>query len=99
MTDYDEIKFFMDNISTKKTNAIVTKKTNTIATNFTITASINFHSKKSKRLLYFAHSFISDHVTVDNYCYLLLCKTKRNNIKWKIKNFKKVRMKNRTCYY
>ena len=50
-------------------------------------------------MLYFAHSFISDHVTIDNYCYLLLCKTKRNNIKWKIKNFKKIRIKKRTCYY
>ena len=52
----------------------VTKKANAIATNVTSTASINCHSKKSKRLLYFAYSFISDHINVRNYYYLLsLC--------------------------
>ena len=39
--------------------------------------------------LYFTYSFISDHNTIDNYFYLLLCKTKMCNIKWKIMNFKK----------
>ena len=48
---------------------------------------------KSKRLFYFAHSFISNHITIGNYYYLLsLCKTKRYKIK-------KGRIKNRTCYY
>ena len=52
--------------------------TNTIATNVTSATSINCHSKKSKRLLYFANSFLSDHITIDNYYYLLLlCKAKR----------------------
>ena len=37
---------------------------NAIETNIASTASINCHSKKSKRLLYFAYSFISDHITV-----------------------------------
>ena len=64
---------------------VSTKKTNTIATNVTSTASI---------LLYFAYSFISDHININNYYYLLsLCKTKRYNIKWKIMNFKKFLLK------
>ena len=51
-------------------------------------------------MLYFAHSFIFNNITIDNYYYLLsLCKTKRYNIKWKIINFKKFGIKNRTCYY
>ena len=66
--DYDEIITFMDSVSSKMTNII--------ATNVMSTASKNCHSKK-KRLLYFAYNFITDHVTIDNYCYLLsLCKTK-----------------------
>ena len=66
--DYDEIITFMDSVSSKMTNVI--------ATNVMSTASKNCHSKK-KRLLYFAYNFITDHVTIDNYCYLLsLCKTK-----------------------
>ena len=60
------------------TNTIPTKMTNTIATNITSTASINCCSKKIMRLLYFAHSFISDHSTIDNCYYVLsLCKTKK----------------------
>ena len=63
---------------------------NAIEANVASTASINCHSKKSKRLLYLAYSFISDHITIENYYYLsILCKTKRYNIKWKIMNFKK----------
>ena len=83
----------MDNVSTKKTNTITTKKTNTIATNVTSTASINCHSKKRKRLLYCAYSFISDHINIHNYYFLLLFKTKRNNIKWKIMNLKRFVLK------
>ena len=77
VTECDEIIVIMDIVSTKKTNAIVTKKINTISTNVTSTASLNFYSKKSKRWLYFTHSFISDHSTIDNFYYLLLCKTER----------------------
>ena len=77
MTECDEIIVIMDIVSTKKTNAIVTKKINTISTNVTSTASLNFYSKKSKRWLYFTHSFISDHSTIDNFYYLLLCKAER----------------------
>ena len=59
----DEIVSVMDIVSTKMTN--------TIATNVTK----NWHSKKVGRLLYFAYSFISSHITSDNYYYLLsLCK-------------------------
>ena len=57
---------------------VPTKMINTIATNFASTASINFHSKKVRDMLYLACSFISDHITVFDYYYLLLlCKTKR----------------------
>ena len=74
MAEFDEIKIVMDNVSTKKTN--------TAAANVTSIASMNYHSKKSKRLLYFAQSFISNHITIDNYYYLLsLCHTKRYNKK------------------
>ena len=52
----------MDNLSTEKT-----KKTNTIATNVSSAASINCYDTKGKGLLYFTDSFISDHITVDNY--------------------------------
>ena len=38
-------------------------------------------------MLYFAYSFITDHITVDNYYLLLLYKTKVYNIKWEIANF------------
>ena len=55
---------------------------------------------KSKKLLYFAYSSISDYITFDNYYYLpSLCKAKWCNIKRKIMNFRKVCIKNRTCYY
>ena len=57
VTECDEIILVMDNIATKKANNIATKRENTIATNVTSTASINFHSKKSKRLLYFAEFY------------------------------------------
>ena len=46
---------------------VSTKITNTIATY----ASVTFHTKKSKSLLYFAHSFIRDDVIIHNYHYLL----------------------------
>ena len=55
-------------------------------------------------MLYFAYSFITDHITIDN-CYYLLSLYKRktywhtNNIKKENNEFKKVRIKNRTCYY
>ena len=47
---------------------IVSKKMKNIAATNVIK---NRHSKKSRRLLYFAYSFISDHITIDN-CYYLL---------------------------
>ena len=48
----------------------------------------------SKRFLYFVHSFISNHITIDNNCFLLSSfKTKRYDIKWKIMNFKKFALK------
>ena len=74
MTDYDEIVIAMDIVSTKKIN--------TIATNVTSTASIKCYSKKV-RDYYILHSFISDCITIDNYCYLVLCKTKKYSIKGK----------------
>ena len=65
VTECDKIVIVMDNVSTKKTNTIATKKISAIATNFTKTASISCHSKRV-RDFYFAHSFISDHITIDN---------------------------------
>ena len=56
----------MDIVSAKKTNTIATKKTNTIPTKKTSTASINFHRKSSKRLLYFAYSFIDYGYIIDS---------------------------------
>ena len=47
------------------------KKTNTIATNVMSTASINYYSKKA-RDCYIFHSFISNHITIDDDYYLLL---------------------------
>ena len=86
MTECDEIIIVMNNVSTRKVNAI--------ATNVTCTTSINCHGKESKRLLYFANSFISGHITIDNYYYLLsLSKIKKYNIKWKIIKFKKFVLK------
>ena len=82
MTRGDEILIVMDNLSRKKKNII--------ATNVTSTALTNCHSKRRKRKLYFTYSFISDHINIDNYYYVLsLCKTKRYSIKWKIISFKK----------
>ena len=69
MIKCDEIKTAMDIVSTKKTN--------TIPRNISGTTSINYHGKKVRdsSILY---SFISDHVTIDNYyCLVSLCKTKR----------------------
>ena len=57
-TTCDETIIVMDNLSSKRTN--------TIATNITNIASINWHGQKSKRLLYFGYSFISDHMIIDN---------------------------------
>ena len=66
MAECDEIVIVMDNLSTEKT-----KKTNTIATNVLSPASINCYNTKRKGLLYFTDSFISDHITVDNYYYYI----------------------------
>ena len=49
----------MDNVSTKKTN--------TVATNVRVLLT-ELSFQKSKRLLYFSYSFISNHITIDN-CY------------------------------
>ena len=68
----DEIIIVVNNVSIKKT----------IVANVTSTDLINCH-----RLLYFTHIYICNHVTIDNYYYLLsLCKTERYGIKWKIMN-------------
>ena len=76
MTDYDEIVIAMDIVSTKKIN--------TVATNVASTASVKCYSKKViYRGYYILHSFISDCITMDNYCYLILYKTKRYSIKGK----------------
>ena len=67
MIECDEIISVMDIVSTKTTNSI--------ATNIPKTC----HNKNSKKLSYVAYSFISDHITIDNYNYLLsLCKTKKH---------------------
>ena len=64
-------------IATKNTYTIATKMANTIATNIMSTALKNCHTKKV-RDCYILHSFISDHIIIDNYYYLLsLCKTKK----------------------
>ena len=69
MTECDEIIIVMSNVSTRKVNVAST-------------TSINCHGKENKRLLYFANSFISGHITIDNYYYLLsLSKIKKYNIK------------------
>ena len=44
------------------------------------------------RLLFFAHCFISDHITIDKYYYSLPYKTENNELK-------KVHIRNSTCYY
>ena len=81
VTECVELITVMDTVSAKKT----------IATTIT---SNTFSLYKTKRLLYFEHNFISNHITIGNYYYLLpLCKTKRHNIKWKITNFKKFVLK------
>ena len=46
-----------------------------ISTNFTSTASINSDGK-SRRFLYSAHSFISDHITSHKCYYFLLLRKK-----------------------
>ena len=60
----DEIIFVMDILSTKMTNTIATNE------------SINYSRKvKYKFDCYILHSFISDHITINNNYYLLsLCK-------------------------
>ena len=59
------------------------------------TASINCHSKKVRHCYILHTVLLSNHITIDNYYYLLsLCKTRRYNIKWEIMN-----LKSRTCYY
>ena len=65
------IKHVNVNVKTISVMDIVSrKKTNNIATN----VSVNCQSKKV-RDCYILHSFISDHITIDNYHYLLsLCK-------------------------
>ena len=60
-------------------------------------------------MLHFAHSFISEHITINSCYYLLpLCiawvKTKKtycraNNIRMENNEFEKFCIKNRTCYY
>ena len=58
---------------------VSTKVINTIAAIATSTESINCHNKKVRYKIdcYLFHTvFISDHITIDNYYYLLsLCKT------------------------
>ena len=51
-------------------------------------------------MLYFTYSLISDHITIDNCYYLLsLSEAKRYDLNIEINEFKKVRIKNCTCYY
>ena len=77
MTECDEIIILMDNDRQKRQLLYIT-------TNVTSTDSINCYSKKRSGLLYFAYSFISDHIPIDKYYYLLLLwKTKRYNTNWK----------------
>ena len=54
---------------------VSTKKINTIATNCTSAVSINCHGKKVRDCCKFVCSFISDHISIDNY-YLLYAKQK-----------------------
>ena len=66
---------------------VSTKKTNTMATNVTSTASINCHCKK-----------VTD-------CYILhtvlFAIIQNENVQYQMESneFKKVRIKNRSCYY
>ena len=57
MTECDEVISIMDNVSTKKSNSI--------ARNVTSTASIK------ERDIYILNSFNMDHISIDNYYYLL----------------------------
>ena len=81
---------------------------NAIPTNVTSTISINSDDKKVRFLkkedifLYSAHSFIGDHTTVYNRCYLLsFCKTqvktKKHDVvlikKWRIVNLVNLELK------
>ena len=90
MTESDETITVMDIVSTKKA----------IATNVMTTASINCHGMKV-RDFYILHTLLlAIIITIDNYYYLLLlCKTKRYYEKIENNKLKKVRIKNRTCYY
>ena len=69
MIESDEIITVMDIVSTKMTNATTA--------NVTSTASISCHSKKV-RDCYILHTVLFiDHITIDNYYYLLLLCRKR----------------------
>ena len=86
MIECDEIISVTDIVSTKKTNV-------------TNTTSISCHGI-TVRDCYILHSFISNHIIIDNYYFLLsLCKTKRYNIKMKKNKLKKACIKNFMCYY
>ena len=75
VTHFNEIISVMDIVSAKKTNVIATKKANVSST-----ALRNYHSKKRKRMLYFAY-IIGYHIAIDNYYHLLLlCNAKRYSI-------------------
>ena len=75
VTHFNENIFVMDIVSAKKTNIIATKTANVSST-----ALRNYHSKKRKRMLYFAY-IIGYHIAIDNYYYLLsLCNAKRYSI-------------------
>ena len=91
VTECDGIVIARDIVSTKKTNII--------ATNVTSTVLINCHSKKVKDC-YIFHKVLLVIIlllVITVICYHYA--KKRYNIKWKIIEFKEVRIKNRTFYY
>ena len=92
MTECDEIMIVMDIVSTKKTNTIATKKADTIATFVIITASVNCHTELVRDCC-ILHTFLLMIILLLKLLFLLLCKTKRHNIKWKIMNSKKFILK------
>ena len=68
----DEMIIAIDEVSTNVTNTIPTNMTNTISANVTSTAIISMKKIEIKNgLLYFAHVFISDHITIHNRYYFL----------------------------
>ena len=80
-------------------NNLATRKTNTITKNVTSTASISCHSKKV-RDCYILHTIllvIKLLLIIIIICYI----TQNKKIQYKMENkeFKKVRIKNHTCYY